>query len=46
MLRSKAEARLEALRGVGVDVAKWLQKADDQEQNKAGSFEHLDVNGR
>ena len=42
VMRSKAEARLEALREVGVDVAKWLQKADDQEQGKA---DRLDVNG-
>ena len=35
---TKAEARLEALRGAGVDVAKWLQKAGDS-QEKPGASE-------
>ena len=32
---TKAEARLEALRGVGVDVAKWLQKAGDSQEKSS-----------
>ena len=30
---TKAEARLEALRGAGIDVHKWLQKAKDIHKN-------------
>ena len=30
---TKAEARLEALRGAGIDVHKWLQKAKDTHKN-------------
>ena len=29
----KAEARLEGLRGAGIDVNKWLQKAGDSYKN-------------
>ena len=38
---TKTEARLEALRRVGVDVSKWMQKAEDQ----CGSQELLSVGG-
>lgn len=41
MLTTKTEARLEALRGVGIDVSKWLQKAED----RSGSQELLSVGG-
>ena len=30
---TKAEARLESLRGAGIDVHKWLQKAKDSHKN-------------
>ena len=30
---TKAEARLEGLRGAGIDVNKWLQKAGDSYKN-------------
>lgn len=30
---TKAEARLEALRGAGIDIHKWLQKAKDNHKN-------------
>ena len=29
----KVEARLEALRGAGIDINKWLQKAGDTNKN-------------
>ena len=38
---TKTEARLEALRRVGVDVSKWMQKAEEQ----CGSQELLSVGG-
>jgi len=38
---TKTEARLEALRGVGIDVSKWLQKAED----RSGSQDLLSVGG-
>lgn len=38
---TKTEARLEALRGIGIDVSKWLQKAED----RSGSQELLSVGG-
>lgn len=41
VLTTKTEARLEALRGVGIDVSKWLQKAED----RSGSQELLSVGG-
>ena len=31
---TKAEARLEVLRGAGIDINKWLQKAGDNHRNE------------
>ena len=31
---TKVEARLEALRGAGIDINKWLQKAGDNHKNE------------
>ena len=31
---NKAEARLEVLRGAGIDINKWLQKAGDNHRNE------------
>ena len=34
---TRAEARLEALRGVGVDVSRWLEKAQGDRSDKSTS---------
>lgn len=40
---TRTEARLEALREVGVDVSRWLEKAQEKTQGERSS--HTDLTG-
>ena len=38
---TRTEARLEALRGIGVDVSRWLEKAQEKSQGERLSTSDL-----